>query len=131
MNRKPTQLWNAPRCGVYCPTTGKPCRNPAVRGKKLCRVHEAAEAAPRPRDVVRDLNRQIDAKLDRVLREAGLKPRKGRPVDVEEVVAFLFKKAEATLKEQLDADAAETKAKTQPADSPPPPLHDQSAADKG
>lgn len=36
---KPMQLFNAPRCGAHARRTGQPCKNPAVRGKKRCRMH--------------------------------------------------------------------------------------------
>jgi len=36
---------NAPRCGAYARTTGNPCRSPAVRGKKRCRMHGGAKGS--------------------------------------------------------------------------------------
>lgn len=29
----------APRCGAFARTTGEPCKNPAVHGRKRCRMH--------------------------------------------------------------------------------------------
>ena len=29
----------SPRCGAHARTTGNPCRGPALRGKRRCRMH--------------------------------------------------------------------------------------------
>ena len=36
----------APRCKAKSKRTGKPCRAPAVRGCKVCRMHGARGGAP-------------------------------------------------------------------------------------
>ena len=36
----------APRCKARSKRTGKPCRAPAVRGWKVCRMHGARGGAP-------------------------------------------------------------------------------------
>ena len=36
----------APRCGAKSKRTGKPCRAPAVRGYRVCRMHGAGGGAP-------------------------------------------------------------------------------------
>lgn len=36
----------APRCTARSKRTGKPCRSPAVRGWKVCRMHGARGGAP-------------------------------------------------------------------------------------
>ena len=36
---------SAPRCGAHARTTGKPCKAPAVRGKKRCRMHGGARGS--------------------------------------------------------------------------------------
>ena len=46
-NRDPTRLQEAPRCHARSKRTGKPCRAPAVRGYKVCRMHGARGGAPR------------------------------------------------------------------------------------
>lgn len=35
-------MLNSPRCGAHSRRTGQPCRSPAVRGKKRCRMHGGA-----------------------------------------------------------------------------------------
>jgi len=37
----------APRCGAKSKRTGQPCRAPAVRGWKVCRMHGARGGAPK------------------------------------------------------------------------------------
>ena len=37
----------APRCGVKSKRTGLPCRSPAVRGYRVCRMHGARGGAPK------------------------------------------------------------------------------------
>jgi hypothetical protein len=42
----PTQrLQNAPRCTAKSKRTGLPCRSPAVRGWRVCRMHGAGGGA--------------------------------------------------------------------------------------
>lgn len=36
----------APRCAAKSKRTGKPCRGPAVSGKRVCRMHGARAGAP-------------------------------------------------------------------------------------
>jgi len=36
---------SAPRCGAHARTTGKPCKAPALRGKKRCRMHGGAKGS--------------------------------------------------------------------------------------
>jgi hypothetical protein len=36
----------APRCTARSKRTGQPCRSPAVRGWKICRMHGARGGAP-------------------------------------------------------------------------------------
>ncbi|MDQ2944379.1 MAG: hypothetical protein M3Y27_00265 [Acidobacteriota bacterium] len=38
MRNNPIQLFSAPRCGAKT-RRGTPCRSPAVRGKRRCRMH--------------------------------------------------------------------------------------------
>ena len=38
---------SAPRCHAKAKTTGLPCKAPAVRGWKVCRMHGAGGGAPR------------------------------------------------------------------------------------
>jgi hypothetical protein len=38
----------SPRCGAKTPA-GKPCRSPAARGKKLCRMHGGAPGSGAPK----------------------------------------------------------------------------------
>ncbi len=40
------RLQNAPRCTAHSKRTGLPCRAPAVRGWKVCRMHGARGGAP-------------------------------------------------------------------------------------
>ena len=35
-------MHESPRCGAHSRRTGQPCRSPAVRGKKRCRMHGGA-----------------------------------------------------------------------------------------
>jgi hypothetical protein len=37
---------DAPRCKATSKRTGRPCRSPAVRGWKVCRMHGARGGAP-------------------------------------------------------------------------------------
>ena len=47
MSINPTQKAHAaPRCHAKSKRTGKPCRAPAVRGWKVCRMHGARGGAP-------------------------------------------------------------------------------------
>jgi hypothetical protein len=123
MNRKPTQLWNAPRCSAHCKHTKQPCRNPAVRGKKVCRMHGAFAGAPRgerhgnyrhgrrtiaakeTRRRVREMIRDAETKLATVMHEAGLKPPEAirRHVAVRMVISELLEKAK--LEEEGNAEA--------------------------
>ena len=36
----------APRCSARSKRSGKPCRSPAVKGKRVCRMHGARAGAP-------------------------------------------------------------------------------------
>lgn len=36
----------APRCSAHSKRTGEPCRAPAVRGLRVCRMHGAGGGAP-------------------------------------------------------------------------------------
>lgn len=38
---------NARRCGARCKHSKLPCKNPAVRGRRVCRMHGAKGGAPR------------------------------------------------------------------------------------
>jgi hypothetical protein len=40
-------MHQALRCHAKSKRSGKPCRSPAVRGSKVCRMHGAAAGAPR------------------------------------------------------------------------------------
>lgn len=40
--RSTTPMLTSPRCGAHSRRTGQPCRSPAVRGKKRCRMHGGA-----------------------------------------------------------------------------------------
>lgn len=75
---KPMQLFNAPRCGAHARRTGQPCKSPAVRGKKRCRMH-GGKSTGRPvihgryttkamqsRRETRELLRQIRQLIDSV-----------------------------------------------------------------
>ena len=33
------QAWSAPRCRAKAKSTGESCRNPAMRGRPVCRLH--------------------------------------------------------------------------------------------
>ena len=46
MHRKPLPMQTSPRCQARSKRTGLPCRNPAVRGKRVCRMHGAHGGAP-------------------------------------------------------------------------------------
>jgi hypothetical protein len=37
----------APRCGAKSKRTGQPCRSPAVKGYRVCRMHGARGGAPK------------------------------------------------------------------------------------
>lgn len=39
--------WSAPRCGAKSRRTGLPCREPAIRGKRCCRLHGGLSTGPR------------------------------------------------------------------------------------
>lgn len=46
--RDPAQrLRDAPRCRAKAKSTGQPCKAPAVKGWRVCRVHGAGGGAPR------------------------------------------------------------------------------------
>lgn len=40
-------MHNSPRCHARSKRTGKPCKSPAVKGWKVCRMHGAGGGAPR------------------------------------------------------------------------------------
>src|SRR5260221_5880196 len=47
MSNDPMQSAHAaPRCGAKSKRMGKPCRAPAVRGCRVCRMHDARGGAP-------------------------------------------------------------------------------------
>jgi hypothetical protein len=93
MNRNPTQLWKSPRCGAKT-RAGHPCRSPAVRDKKRCRMHGAFAGAPRgerhgnykdgrrsievreARAGVRERVRSVEVATADLMDAAGLKPLK-------------------------------------------------------
>lgn len=37
----------APRCAAHCKHSKAPCRNPAVNGRRVCRMHGGKGGAPR------------------------------------------------------------------------------------
>lgn len=39
-------MHKAPRCHAHSKRTGEPCRSPAVKGWKVCRIHGAGGGAP-------------------------------------------------------------------------------------
>ena len=41
--------WPGLRCGAHSRRSGKPCKNPAVTGKKRCRIHGGAKGSGAPR----------------------------------------------------------------------------------
>lgn len=43
------RAWKAPRCSAHCKHTKAPCRNPAVKGKRVCRMHGGAKGSGAPR----------------------------------------------------------------------------------
>ena len=45
--RPEARLFAAPRCHAKAKRTGQPCRSPAVKGWKVCRVHGARGGAPK------------------------------------------------------------------------------------
>lgn len=47
MIRKEYSFQSAPRCHAHSKRSKLPCRNPAVRGKKVCRNHGAYAGAPK------------------------------------------------------------------------------------
>lgn len=47
MSRMPLSLQNAPRCHAHSKRTKQPCRNPAVKGWKVCRNHGAHGGPPK------------------------------------------------------------------------------------
>ena len=80
-NANPMQRAHAaPRCAARSKRTGLPCRGPAVRGWRVCRMHGAGGGAPRGQahgawkhggrsgDTV--LMRRLTAELRRMTREA-------------------------------------------------------------
>lgn len=44
---EPDNLRNAPRCQARAKSTGKSCRSPAMRGKRVCRIHGGKAGAPK------------------------------------------------------------------------------------
>src|SRR5512144_2556812 len=46
--RNTAPMLGSPRCGARA-RSGAPCRSPAVRGKKRCRMHGGAEGSGAPR----------------------------------------------------------------------------------
>lgn len=38
---------SAPRCGAHARTTGAPCKAPAIKGKRRCRLHGGRSTGPR------------------------------------------------------------------------------------
>ena len=47
MSDNPMHRCNAaPRCGAKSKRTGLPCRSPAVKGHRVCRMHGARGGAP-------------------------------------------------------------------------------------
>jgi uncharacterized protein YjcR len=46
--RNPGPMTSSPRCGAQT-RSAKPCRSPAVRGKKRCRMHGGAPGSGAPR----------------------------------------------------------------------------------
>ncbi len=46
--RNTTAMLTSPRCGAKT-RSGKPCKSPAVRGKKRCRMHGGAFGSGAPR----------------------------------------------------------------------------------
>jgi hypothetical protein len=47
MRQKPSPMNQAPRCGART-RSGMPCRSPAVRGKRRCRMHGGAQGSGAP-----------------------------------------------------------------------------------
>ena len=47
MHHGPSRMNQAPRCGART-RSGKPCRSPAVRGKRRCRMHGGAPGSGAP-----------------------------------------------------------------------------------
>lgn len=41
-----SRTWEAPRCQAKSKRSGRPCRNPAVRGKRVCRMHGGKSTGP-------------------------------------------------------------------------------------
>jgi hypothetical protein len=39
--------WNAPRCHAHCKHSKLPCKNAAMRGRRVCRMHGGKAGAPR------------------------------------------------------------------------------------
>jgi hypothetical protein len=39
--------WKSPRCHARCKHSKLPCKNPAVRGRRVCRMHGGRAGAPR------------------------------------------------------------------------------------
>lgn len=46
--KRPEWLSNALRCHAHARTTGKRCQGPAVRGKRVCRLHGGARGSGAP-----------------------------------------------------------------------------------
>ena len=45
--QSPLAMHQSPRCTALSKRTGKPCRNPAVKGWSVCRMHGARGGAPK------------------------------------------------------------------------------------
>jgi hypothetical protein len=41
--------WKSPRCHARCKHSKLPCKNPAVGGRRVCRMHGGKAGAPRGR----------------------------------------------------------------------------------
>lgn len=62
----------AARCGATCKRTGRPCRQPAVRGATRCRMHGGLREAP---EHPANLRRYWNGRLDRGLAMAAARKR--------------------------------------------------------
>lgn len=45
---EPDSLRRAPRCQAHARTMGQPCRAPAVKGKRVCRMHGGSRGSGAP-----------------------------------------------------------------------------------
>src|SRR5262245_41414723 len=66
MHEDPTR---APRCGARSRRSGKPCRAPAIRGKRRCRMHGGLSTGPRTAEVL-ERSRRANWKHGRYSQEA-------------------------------------------------------------